>query len=129
MLAPQSLSVYPISLKSYAVEYIMPKSFVPFTYLKILYPSFQWDSFGVFMNLEIKLTPYIISGLVTVRYIRLPTSLLNSVGSTLDPLSSLLNFNPIMTSVGVAFEFIILNLFNISCAYLDYEINIPVLYW
>jgi hypothetical protein len=81
------------------------------------------------MNLEIRLTPYIISSLVVVSYIRLPTSILNSVGSTLDPLSSFLNFNPIMTGVGAAFEFTILNLFNISCAYLDCEINIPVLDW
>ena len=81
------------------------------------------------MSLEIRLTPYIISNLVVVRYIRLPTSLLNSVGYTFDPLSSLLDFNPIMIGVGIAFEFIILNHFNISCAYLDYEINIPVLYW
>jgi hypothetical protein len=81
------------------------------------------------MNLEIRLTPYIISGLVAARYIRLHTSLLNGVGSTLDPLSSLLNFNPIMTGVGYALEFTILNLFNISCTYLDCEINIPVLDW
>jgi hypothetical protein len=129
MLPPQSLSVYPMSLKSSEVEYLMPKYFVPFTYIMILFPDFQCDSFGVSMNLEIRLTPYIISCLVVVRYITLPTSLLNSVGYTLDSLSSLLDFNPIMIGVGIAFEFIILNLFNISCAYLDYEINIPVLYW
>jgi len=79
------------------------------------------------MNLEIRLTPYIISGLVVVKYIRLPTSLLNSVESTLDPSSSFLQFNPDMTGVGAAFEFINLNLFKISCAYLDCEINIPIL--
>jgi hypothetical protein len=79
------------------------------------------------MNLEISLTPYIISGLVVVTYIRLPTNILNSVGSTLDPLSFFLNFNPVMTGVGATFEFIILNLFNIPCAYLDYEINMQVL--
>jgi hypothetical protein len=127
MLPPQSLSVYPVSLKSSEVEYFMPKYFLPFTYLMILFLAFQCDYFGFSMNLEIRLTPYIMSGLVVVRYIRLPTSLLNSVGSTLDPLSSLLSFNPVMTGVGAAFEFTILNLFNISCAYLDYEINISVL--
>jgi hypothetical protein len=127
MLPPQSLSVYLVSQKSSEVKYLMPKYFVPFTYLKILFPAFQCDSFGVSMNLQIRLTPYIISGLVVVGYIRLPTSLLNSVGSTLEPLSSLLNFDIVMTCVGAYLKFIILNLFNISCAYLDCEINIPVL--
>jgi hypothetical protein len=84
MLAPKSLRVYLMSLKSYEVEYYMPKYFVPFTYLNILFPSFQCDSFGVSMNLDIRLTPYIISDVVAMRYIRLPTSLLNIVGSTLD---------------------------------------------
>ena len=129
MLPPQSPSVYPISLKSFEVEYIMPKSFVPFTNLGKKISAFQWDSFGVSMNFEIMLTPYIISGLVVVRYIRLPTILLNSVGSTLDPSSSLLNFNHVMTGVGDALEFFMLNLFIISCAYLDCEINISVLDW
>jgi hypothetical protein len=105
----------------------MPKYFVPFTYLNILYPSFQCDSFGISMNLEISLTPYIILGLVVVRYIRWLTSLLNSVRSTLHRLYFLLNFNNVMTGVSASFEFTILNLFNISCAYLDCEITIPVL--
>jgi hypothetical protein len=73
MLPPQSLSVYPRSLKSSEVEYIIPKSLVPFTYLIILFHAFQCDSFGVSMNLEIRPTPYIILGLVVVIYIRLPT--------------------------------------------------------
>ena len=71
ILPPQSLSVYPMSLKFSEVEYFMPKYFVPFTYLTILFPAFQCDYFGVSMNLEIRLTPYIISSLVVVRYIRL----------------------------------------------------------
>jgi hypothetical protein len=122
MLPPQSLSLYPIGLKYYEVEYLMPKYFFPFTYLSILFPSFQCDSFGVFVNLEIKLTPYILSGLVVVRYIKLPSSLLNIVESTLDPSSYLLNFNAVMTGVGATLEFIMFNLFKISCAYLDCEI-------
>jgi hypothetical protein len=129
MFPPQSLSMYPISLKSSEVVYKMTKSCVSFTYLRILFPSFQCDYFGVSMNLEIILTPYIISGPVSIRYIRLPTSILNSVGSTLDPLSSLLNFNLVMTGVGADFEFIILNIFIISCTYLDCQINIPFLDW
>jgi hypothetical protein len=79
------------------------------------------------MNLEIRPTPYIISRLIVVRYIILPTSILNSVVSTFDTLSSFLNFNHVMTGVGAASEFIILNIFIISFAYLDCEINIPVL--
>jgi hypothetical protein len=41
----------------------------------------------------------------------------------------MLNFNPDMTGVGAALEFIMLNIFKISCAYLDCEINIPTLDW
>jgi len=129
MLPPQSLLVYPISLKYYEVEYIMPKYFVWFTFLNILCPTFQCDSFDVSMNFEIRLTPYIILGLVFVRHIRLPIVLLNSVGSTLALSSALVNFNPIMISVGATLNFNKLNLFKISCAYLDYEINIPTLDW
>jgi hypothetical protein len=129
MLPPQSLSVYPIRLQSFEVEYIMQKSFVPFTYLKILLHAFQCDSFEFSMNLEIKLTPYIISSLVVVRYMRLPISILYRVGSTLDPLYFLLNFNHVMKGVGAPLEFIMLNLFKISCAYLHCEINIPTLEW
>jgi hypothetical protein len=60
MMPPQSLSMYPISLKYFEVEYKMPKYFVPFTYLRIIFPTFHCDYFGVSMNLEISLTPYII---------------------------------------------------------------------
>jgi hypothetical protein len=99
-LLPQSLSVYPISLKSSKVEYIIPKSFVPFIYLIILLLAFQWDYFEVSMNIEIMLTPYIIPSLVVVIYISFPTIILNSMGSTLDPSSSFLSFNLVMTCVG-----------------------------
>ena len=59
VLPPLSLSVYPMSLKFYEVEYIMPRYFVPLTYLKILLLAFQWESFGDSINLEIILTSYI----------------------------------------------------------------------
>jgi hypothetical protein len=57
-------------------------------------------SLGVSINLEIKLTAYMISGLVVVRYMRLPTNLLNDVGSTSAPLSSLLSLVPVATRCG-----------------------------
>ena len=66
------------------------------------------------MNLEIRLTPYMMSSLVAVKYIRLPTSLLNSVESTVDHSSSLLNFKHVITGVGVVFQLDILNLFKTS---------------
>ena len=56
------------------------------------------------MKLEIRLTPYIISGLVDVKYIRLPTILLNSVGSIVDPSSFLLNFKHVIIGVGVSLQ-------------------------
>ena len=92
MFPPLSLSVYPMILKFYEVEHIMPRSFMPLTYLIILLPACQWEYFGDSMNLEIRLTPYMISSLITVKYIRFPTSLLNNVESTVDPSSYLLNF-------------------------------------
>ena len=89
----------------------MPRSCVPLTYLIILLPAFQCESFGDSMNLEIRITPYTMSGLVIVKNIMLPTSLLNSVGSTVDPSSSLLNFKPVITGVGAVFQLDMLNFF------------------
>ena len=63
------------------------------------------------MNLEIILTPYIMFGLVAVNHIRLEPSLLNSVGSTVYPSSSLLNFKPVITGVGVVLQLDIINIF------------------
>ena len=78
------------------------------------------------MNLEIILTPYMMSGIVAVKYIRLPTSILNSVGSTVGPSSSLLNFKLVITGVGDVLQLEILNIFKTSLAYLDGDINIPL---
>ena len=79
------------------------------------------------MNLEIRLTPYMMSGLVVVKYIRLPTSLLNNIGSIVDPSSSFLNFKPVITSVWVVLKLDILNLFKTALTYFDCDINIPLL--
>ena len=78
------------------------------------------------MNIEIILTPYIMSSLVTVKYIRLPTSLLNNIGSIVDPSSSLLNFKPAITGVGAVLQLDMLNIFKTSLAYLDCDIHIPL---
>jgi hypothetical protein len=96
----------------------MPYHVVLEIYLKIILPTFQCESFGDSMNLEIKLTSYIMSGLMEVRYMRLPTNLLNRIGSTLGPTSSLVSFVPVAIGVGDGLQFIILNLFNTSMAYL-----------
>ena len=127
MLPPFSLSVYLVSLKFSKVEYIIPRSFVPLTYLIILLLACECESLGDSMILEIRITPYMMFGLVAVKYIRLPTILLNNVGTTLVPSSPLLNFNHVMIDVKVALHFTILNLFKNSFAYLDCEINIPSL--
>ena len=65
-------------------------------------------------------------GLVTVKYIRLPTIFLNIIGSTVDPSSSLLNFKPVITGVGVVLQLDMLNLFKTSLAYLECDIKIPL---
>ena len=108
------------------VEYIMPRYFVPLTYPIILLPSCQCESFCDSMNLEIKLTPYMVYGIVVFKYIRLPTSLLNNVGSIVDPPSSLLNFKPVITGVGVVLQLDMLNLFKTSLAYFVCDIKIPL---
>jgi hypothetical protein len=68
------------------------------------------------MNLEIKLTTNMISGLVVVKYIRLPTSLFYRVGSTYDPSSYLLSLILVAIGVAAGLQFNILNLFNTSFA-------------
>ena len=75
------------------------------------------------MNLEIRLTPYVMSGLVAIKYIRLPTSILNSIGSIVDPSSSLLNFKLVITGVGAVLQLDMLNIFKTSLAYFDYDIK------
>ena len=79
------------------------------------------------MNLEIKLTPYMMFGLVTIKYVRIPTIILNIVGYIVDASSSLLNFKLVITSVGLVLQLDILNIFKIALAYLDCDINIPLL--
>ena len=54
------------------------------------------------MNLEMRVTSHMMSGLVAIKYIRLLTSLLNNLGSTVDPSSSLLNYKPVISGVGDA---------------------------
>ena len=78
------------------------------------------------MNLEIRLTPYMMSSLVTVKYIRPPTILLNNIESTVDPSSSLLNFKHVITGVGAVLQLDMLNLFKTSLAYFLCDIKIPL---
>ena len=69
------------------------------------------------MNLETKLVAYIISGLVVVRYNKLPTKILYRVGSTVGPSSFLLNFVPRGIGVSVGLHSSMQNLLMISIAY------------
>ena len=67
-----------------------------------------------------------MSFLVVFKYIRLPTILLNNIGSTVDPSSSLLNFKPVITGVGDVLQLYKLNLFKTSLAYCDRDIKISL---
>jgi hypothetical protein len=69
------------------------------------------------MNLEIRLVAYIISGLVVVRYNKLPTKLLYRVGSTGGPSSLLLNFVPRGIGVYVGLHSSMQNLLMMYAAY------------
>ena len=126
ILLAQSLSVYPTNLKSSFAVYKIPNPLVPFTYLRILFLTCQWKSFGVSINLEIRLTTCIRSGQVVVKYIKLPTILLYSVGFTRLVQPSLLNFKPISIGVGATLLFFILNLSKIYLAYFSWEMKIPL---
>ena len=96
--SPITVSVS-INSEFYEVVYKIPYLSVPFTYLRILFAACQCASFSLSINLEIKLTACIISGLVAVKYIRLPTMFLYNVGSTFLLQFSLLNFNPMTIGV------------------------------
>ena len=70
------------------------------------------------MNLEIKLTTYIISRLVAVRCMKLPTRFLYSVEYALGLSSSMVKFVHVSTGVGVSLQLTIMNLLSTSLAYL-----------
>lgn len=63
-------------------------------------------------------------GLVTFKYISLPSSLLNNIGSIVDPSSSLLNFKRVINGVGDTLQLDIFS-FLIALAYLECDKNIP----
>jgi len=70
------------------------------------------------MNLLIRLTPYIKSGLVAVKYMRLPTTYLNILASTLVPSSSFDSLQPGTIGFFTELHLSMPNLFKISYAYL-----------
>jgi len=85
-------------------------------YLKILLPTHEYFSLDVSINLEIRLATNIMYGLVAMRYVRLLTNLLKNVGYTFEPLSYLSSFALVVTGVGVALQFMVPNIFNVSNA-------------
>jgi hypothetical protein len=69
------------------------------------------------MNLETRMVAYIISGLVGVRYNKLPTKLLYRVASTVGPSYFLLNFVPRGIGVSARFHSSMHNLLMMFVAY------------
>jgi hypothetical protein len=69
------------------------------------------------MYLETRLATYIISGLVVVRYNKLPTKILYRVGSIVGPSSFLLYFVPRGIRVSVGLHSSMQNLLMMSVAY------------
>jgi hypothetical protein len=69
------------------------------------------------MNLETRLAAYIMSGLVVVRYNKLPTKLLYKVESTVEPSSFLLNFVPSGMGVSARLHPSMGNILMMSAAY------------
>ena len=67
-----------------------------------------------------------MSGLVAVKHIRSPASLLNNVGSTVDPSSSLLNFKHVITGVVAVLQINMLIFFLNTLTYFDYDMKIQI---
>lgn len=102
----------------------MPSSVVPFKYLMILLATNQYDIVGIDMYLLIRLTPYIKSGRVTVKYMRIPTTCLKSIVSNLLLSPSFDIFVPATMGFLTELLLAISNLLNTSQAYLLWQINI-----
>lgn len=79
---------------SYMLSFLVknPITVVPFKYLKIVLVANEWVFVGLDMNRLTRLTPYIKSGMVAVKYIRLSTTCLNWVAFALGLASFLENF-------------------------------------
>ncbi len=77
-LPTKPLPVKPINLKFDFNKYNMPNFVVPAIYHKILFPTCQCEDFVNSINLEIMLTVNITFGLVTIKYIKLPTRFISS---------------------------------------------------
>ena len=69
------------------------------------------------MNLETRLAAYMMSGLVAIRYNKLPTKLLYRVESIVEPSSFLLNFVPKGMGVSAGLHPSMRNLLRMSAAY------------
>lgn len=121
----KSLFMYQKMELSLELVYQIPYLNVPSIYLKIILSTFQWESLGDSINMEIKFTSYIMSSWVDERYIRLSTSFFYNVGSIVDRFTSFLNFVPCVIGVFVGLHFFILNLFKISDAYKLYFHGCP----
>jgi hypothetical protein len=108
----QTESVYPHNLGSLLLLYRIPNSSVSFTYLSTHFTAIQCSTFGAVINLEMKLTAKLRSGLVVVRYIKFPTSCLYS--DSLTTFESVLaeSFSPFSIVVEEILQSSILNLSN-----------------
>jgi hypothetical protein len=93
-----------IGVGSFSVCDMSFNNLLSHTDLKIRFAIFQCESLGDSMNLETRLAAYMMSGLVAVRYNKLPTKLLYKVESTVGPSSFLLNFVP--KGMGVSYTMI-----------------------
>jgi hypothetical protein len=114
-------SIYPHNLGSLLLLYRIPNSSVPFTYLITRFIVVQCSTFNAIINLEMKLTAKLRSGLVVVRYINFPTSYLYS--DSLNAFETVLAeiFSPFSIGVGDIFQSSILNLSNKILAYFACE--------
>ena len=68
------------------------------------------------MNLEFRLIAYVMSGLVDVRYMKLPTNSLYSIVFIVGPLYVFLNFVHVVIGVFVGLQLVILKLEKTSVA-------------
>ena len=116
---PESLSEYPIRfiVTSADVGKKIPNLLVSLIYLNTLLVVVRCVSLSECMNLESKLTTNRMSGLLAVRYRRLPMRFYTYYHPFFSKSSSLPSFTPIDIRVLKGLQSCILNLFKISKMY------------
>lgn len=122
-----SQSASSIGLQLILSYFSIPHSILscPWRYLKILFTTMTWLSWGKSWNLATRATTYIMFGLEAMRYNKIPMIYLYLVLFTIGVSFPLHNLQPITIVVLTELQSSSRNFFKVSRRYLDWEINTP----